>query len=203
VLFELYKLKIKDIYLPDEILFFIWNKIYFNDNFTVEDADDLFSTFIDSKEINYLFIIFILFQKKEDKFDKYYNIEDKDTIQNKKIYLFYFLQYIPIINGYYSNIIHEIIREVLDEYISIYEEYTKYKKEYNNKLYEKKEQEVKDTTETTETTEKTNTINKNKNPNQKMFYPNEDFDYNKSFEDMMAPIMPVGKPKIMGSPFKL
>jgi len=50
--------------------------------------------------------------------------------------------------------IYQIIREVLDEYISIYEEYTKYKKEYNNKLYEKKEQEVKDTTET---------INKNQN----------------------------------------
>jgi len=62
--------------------------------------------------------------------------------------------------------IYQIIREVLDEYISIYEEYTKYKKEYNNKLYEKKEEEVKDTTETTETTETTDTINNNQNPNQ-------------------------------------
>lgn len=63
--------------------------------------------------------------------------------------------------------IYQIIREVLDEYISIYEEYTKYKKEYNNKLYEKKEQEVKDTTETINKNQNTYQ-NTNQNPSQKI-----------------------------------
>ena len=48
--------------------------------------------------------------------------------------------------------IYQIIREVLDEYISIYEEYTKYKREYNNKLNQNKEEVANNTTETTETT---------------------------------------------------
>jgi DNA mismatch repair ATPase MutL len=72
--------------------------------------------------------------------------------------------------------IYQIIREVLDEYISIYEEYTKYKKEYNNKLYEKKEEEVKDTTETTETTEtmkKNQNTYQNSNQNTKKLPPKE------------------------------
>jgi hypothetical protein len=67
--------------------------------------------------------------------------------------------------------IYQIIREVLDEYISIYEEYTKYKKEYNNKLYEKKEQEVKDTTETinkNQNTYQNANQNQNQNANQKI-----------------------------------
>ena len=67
------------------------------------------------KEPIYLFIIFTLFKQKDTKFEQYYRIQDKkiDIIKNKKIYTYYFLQFIPILNGHYIDIIKEIINEIL------------------------------------------------------------------------------------------
>ncbi len=102
-LFELYKLKINNIFLSKDLLKEIWKKIRGPINSLVE---------IDKDKLLILLIIFTLFQNKN--WLKPYYSEKEKMEKNKKIYLYYFLQFIPILNGYYKDIIKVIVNEILE-----------------------------------------------------------------------------------------
>jgi hypothetical protein len=106
-LFEIYKLKKKNIYLPDDLLKKIWEKILGK----IRSLADL-----DKNKLLNLLIIFTLFQNKNGFKPYYSNVREKME-KNKKIYLYYFLQFIPILNGYYKDIIKDIVNEILDNII--------------------------------------------------------------------------------------